>query len=129
MKALTAAALMMSATLLAAGAQAADNIEPNNTPFQGVYGQDDSNATSRTQVEADLAQAKAQGLASNVEPNDQPFQGVHASAEPIGKTRAQVMAELADAKARGLVSNVEPNDLPFQGVYGAQAPSQLASGG
>ncbi|ARP93909.1 DUF4148 domain-containing protein [Bordetella genomosp. 13] len=127
MKTLTAA-LMMSATLLTAGAQAADNFEPNNTPFQGVYGQDDSSAASRAQVQAELSQARSQGLTSNVEPNNQPYQGVYASAESIGKTRAQVKAELADAKARGLVSNVEPNDVPFQGVYGAPAPSQLASG-
>ncbi|SAI30276.1 Uncharacterised protein [Bordetella ansorpii] len=121
---LTAAALAMS-TLIGANAYAAGNVEPNNVPFQGVYGQHDSNVT-RAQVEAELAQAKANGLVSNVEPNDQPFQAV-AQTESAGKTRAQVVAELAEAKANGLVSNVEPNDMPFQGVYHS-APSQLASG-
>ncbi|SAI69295.1 Uncharacterised protein [Bordetella ansorpii] len=121
---LTAAALAMS-TLIGATAYAADNVEPNDTPFQGVYGQPDSNVT-RTQVEAELAQAKANGLVSNVEPNAQPFQAV-ARTESAGKTRDQVVAELVQARARGLVSNVEPNDLPFQGAY-HPAPSQLASG-
>ncbi|WP_144630929.1 DUF4148 domain-containing protein [Bordetella genomosp. 13] len=122
---LTAAALAMS-TLIGASAYAADNVEPNDTPFQGVYGQQDANGVTRAQVEADLAHARSNGLVSNVEPNDRPFQAV-AQTESAGKTRAQVQAELADAKARGLVSNVEPNDLPFQGAYHS-APSQVAAG-
>ena len=126
MKALTvtAAALAMS-TLIGASAYA-DNVEPNDTPFQGVYGQQDHGSATRAQIESDLAQARANGLVSNVEPNDQPFQAV-AQTEPAGKTRDQVMADLAQARARGLVSNVEPNDLPFQGVF-RSAPSQFAQG-
>jgi len=121
-----ASALIMSASLLSAAAYAGDYyVEPNNVPFQGVYGQQEDSAT-RAQVRADLDQAKAQGLASNVEPNDTPFQGVYGQDQAIAKTRAQVRAELAQAKAQGLVSNVEPNDLPFQGVYGQAGNSQVA---
>ena len=77
MKTLTAA-LLVSTTVLSAGAYAHKPyyVEPNNVPFQGVYGQSDDGA-SRAQVNEELAQAKAQGLVSNVEPNDVPFQGVY----------------------------------------------------
>lgn len=96
MKTLTSA-LLVSMSLLSAGAYAASpNIEPNNVPFQGVYGQVDANAPTRAQVVADLAQAKAAGLVSFGE-EDYPPQ-VSATS---GKTREQVRAELAEAKATG----------------------------
>ena len=56
-----ATALMLSLGLLSAGAQAAPNAEPNNLPYQGVYSQTDANAPTRAQVQAELAQAKANG--------------------------------------------------------------------
>ncbi|MFY2004913.1 DUF4148 domain-containing protein [Achromobacter xylosoxidans] len=114
MKKTLASALLMSLAALSAGAYASQNIEPNNVPFQGVYGTPYEGPT-RAQVQAELA-AKAAGQVSNVEPNDVPFQGVY-GAPQSGVTRAQVEAELASAKAAGLVSNVEPNDLPFSGAY------------
>ena len=43
------------------------NVEPNDTPFAGVYGTP-YNGPSRAQVEADLASAKIAGQVSNVEP-------------------------------------------------------------
>ncbi|MCD0502556.1 DUF4148 domain-containing protein [Bordetella petrii] len=93
-----ATAVLMSLGLLSAGAYAASpNIEPNNVPFQGVYGQTDANAPTRAQVQADLAQAKAAGLVTYGEsdyPAAQTFAGP-------GKTREQVRAELAQAKANG----------------------------
>lgn len=52
------------------------NVEPNDTPFAGVYGTP-YNGPSRAQVEADLASAKIAGQVSNVEPNDMPFSGVY----------------------------------------------------
>ena len=97
MKTLTSA-LLVSMSLLSAGAFAASpNIEPNNVPFQGVYGQADQNTPSRAQVAADLAQAKAAGLVTFGESDEYPV----AVASNTGKTRAQVAAELAQAKANG----------------------------
>ena len=117
---LTAAALTLSALI---GAPAhADNVEPNNTPFQGVYSRHDAGAADRAQIKADLAHARTHGLVSNVEPNNLPFQ----AATQAGKPRTQVKAELAEAHARNQVSNVEPNNLPFQG-RSRPAPAQLAS--
>jgi len=108
MKKTLAAALMMSAGLLSAAAYAGSNVDPDNVPFQGVYGQNDSGVT-RAQVRAELAQAKAQGLVSNVDPDNVPFQ----AAADNGPTRAQVRADLAQARAEGLVTNVEPDNVPF----------------
>ena len=54
------------------------NVEPNNVPFQGVYGTPHTGKT-RADVQAELATAKAAGLVSNVEPNDMPFAGVYHS--------------------------------------------------
>ncbi|CAM4416927.1 hypothetical protein BOTU111921_29040 [Bordetella tumbae] len=98
MKTLTSA-LLVSMSLLSAGAYAASpNIEPNNVPFQGVYGRVDPNAPTRAQVVADLAQAKAAGLVSFGEEDYPPTPQVSATS---GKTREQVRAELAEAKATG----------------------------
>ena len=92
-----AATVLATMTLLSAGAHAASpNIEPNNVPFQGVYGQQDDGLT-RAQVVQELAQAKAAGLVTSGELNYPPVQA-HADA---GKSVAQVHAELAAAKADG----------------------------
>jgi len=97
MKTLTSA-LLVSMSLLSAGAYAASpNIEPNNVPFQGVYGQVDQNTPTRAQVAADLAQAKAAGLVTFGEADEYPAQ----VASNSGKSRDQVVAELAQAKANG----------------------------
>ncbi|WP_260986341.1 DUF4148 domain-containing protein [Bordetella genomosp. 13] len=112
MKTLTAA-LMMTAGLMSASAFAGSNIEPNDVPFQGVYGdQHDAGSLSRAQVEADLAQARANGLVANVEPNDVPFQAAAYGASAQA-SRADVQAQAAAARTAGLSSNVEPNDTPF----------------
>lgn len=71
-----ATALMFSLAALSAGAQASSNVEPNNVPFQGVYGTPHTGKT-RAEVKAELAAAKAAGQVSNVEPNDMPFAGVY----------------------------------------------------
>lgn len=93
-----ASTLLVSMTLLSAGAYAASpNIEPNNVPFQGVYGQSDSDAPSRAQVAQELAQAKDAGLVTFGELDYPPVQAASAP----GKTREQVRAELAEAKATG----------------------------
>ncbi|CAB3906984.1 MAG: DUF4148 domain-containing protein [Achromobacter sp.] len=115
MKKTLASALLMSLAALSAGAYAGQNVEPNDMPFQGVYGTPYEGPT-RAQVQADLATAKIAGQVSNVEPNDMPFQGVY-GAPQSGLTRTQVRADLAAAKAAGQVSGVEPDDTPFAGVY------------
>ncbi len=77
-----ATALTFTLAALSAGAYAAPspNIEPNNVPFQGVYGTPYEGPT-RAQVQAELAAAKAAdkaaGRDSSVEPNNVPFQGVY----------------------------------------------------
>ena len=97
MKTLTTA-LLVSMSVLSAGAYAASpNIEPNNVPFQGVYGQVDANAPTRAQVAADLAQAKANGQYTFGE-EDYP---AAVATNTSGKSREQVRAELAQAKANG----------------------------
>ena len=85
---------LVSALILAAsaiGANAfADNVEPNNVPFQGVYGQQDSGVT-RAQVRAELAAAKAAGQVQIGEATVLP------QIQASDVTRAQVQAELANA--------------------------------
>jgi hypothetical protein len=75
------------------------NIEPNNVPYQGVYGRVDPNAPTRAEVRADLAKAKAAGQVTYGE-QEYPPQQEHGPR----KTREQVMAELAEAKASGKYS-------------------------
>jgi len=96
MKTLTSA-LFLSMAVLSTGAYASDNIEPNNVPFQGVYGHVDQNAPTRAQIAAELAQAKANGTYTFGENDYPPVQASNGA----GKTRAEVKAELAQAKANG----------------------------
>src|SRR3546814_21069136 len=57
-----ASLLLISATFAGTTAYAASpNLEPNNVPFQGVYGQVDANAPTRAQIVAELQAAKAAG--------------------------------------------------------------------
>lgn len=95
MKTIISAALLSMAAL-SAGAYASSNVEPNDTPYQGVYGQVDNNASS-AQVADQLAQAKTNGQYTFGE-LDYPaaVQGT-----PVALTRDQVKAELAQAKANG----------------------------
>ncbi|MFU2050607.1 DUF4148 domain-containing protein [Bordetella hinzii] len=93
-----ASAVLVSLAALSAGAQASQNIEPNNVPFQGVYSQNDSSAT-RAQVAADLQQAKADGQYTFGELDYPPVQ-----ARAVSLSRDQVKAELAQAKASGQYS-------------------------
>ena len=93
---------IFAATLLmmfGVNAYAADNVEPNDTPFQGVYGQQEQGAKTRAQVLAELADARANGLVEQREA-DQPFQ----AASTGTLTRAQVRQELAQARNAGQTS-------------------------
>ncbi|OZI66202.1 DUF4148 domain-containing protein [Bordetella genomosp. 11] len=94
---------------LVAGAQAGTpRGDTDNTPFQGVYGQVDSNAASRSQVAADLAQARAAGLTGNADVDNAPF-----------TAQADVPSVPATVAAGGVHGDVAFGDLdnqPFQGV-------------
>ena len=84
-----ASALILATSVIGANAFAGNYyVEPNNVPFQGVYGQADS-SVSRAQVQAELAAAKAEGLTQVGEPTVLP--AIPAS----NVSRAQVRAELA----------------------------------
>jgi hypothetical protein len=102
---LITASLIASFALIGA-AQASPNSEPDNTPFQGVYAQNDSGA-SRTQVLADLQQARANGLTALGDSDNAPF----LAQADTGVTRAQVAAQITmPAVAFG-----DSNNVPFQG--------------
>lgn len=95
-----ASLLLVSATFATAGAYAASpNIEPNNVPFQGVYGQTDANAPTRAQIVAELQAAKAAG---------QVFHGdIEEPALPAADrslTRQQVHAEAVAARENGTLA-------------------------
>ncbi|GAB3112275.1 hypothetical protein GCM10027288_28140 [Bordetella tumbae] len=76
------------------------NIEPNNIPFQGVYGRVDPHAPTRAEVHAEAVRANKAG---EIPRGEQPYPMPKASSVP-GKSREQVIAELADAKAAGQVT-------------------------
>jgi opacity protein-like surface antigen len=103
---LIAASLIASFALIGA-AQASPNSEPDNTPFQGVYAQNDSNSASRAQVVADLQQARAAGIVAFGDSDNAPYLAQADS----GVTRAQVAAQITmPAIAFG-----DSNNVPFQG--------------
>ncbi|WP_144630618.1 DUF4148 domain-containing protein [Bordetella genomosp. 13] len=97
MKAFAASLLI----LFGVNAYAADNVEPNDTPFQGVYGQQEQGAKTRAQVLAELADARANGLTFQAESDGPAFAGQAASSTV---SRAQVRQELAEARNAGQVS-------------------------
>jgi hypothetical protein len=100
-----ASALILS--FAAIGAAQAANSEPNNVPFQGVYGQADT-GTSRTQVIAELQQARSAGLTGNGDVDNAPFLAQADS----GVSRAQV----ASAIGQNDLAFGDLNNQPFQGV-------------
>jgi uncharacterized protein with FMN-binding domain len=102
---LITASLIASFALIGA-AQASPNSEPDNTPFQGVYAQND-NGTSRAQVLAELQQARANGLTALGDSDNAPY----LAQADNGLTRAQVAAQITmPAIAFG-----DSNNVPFQG--------------
>jgi Tfp pilus assembly protein FimT len=102
---LIAASIIASFALIGA-AQASPNSEPDNTPFQGVYSQNDTGA-SRAQVVADLAQARTAGIATFGESDNAPF----TAQADTGVTRAQVAAQIGDTS----LAFGDTNNVPFQG--------------
>src|SRR3546814_15133814 len=92
--------LLISATFAGTTAYAASpNLEPNNVPFQGVYGQVDANAPTRAQIVAELQAAKAAGLVTFGD-IEEPATQVAASTV----TREQVRAESAAARQHSLAA-------------------------
>jgi hypothetical protein len=102
---LITASLIASFALIGA-AQASPNSEPDNTPFQGVYAQNDS-GTSRAQVLADLQQAKAAGIVAFGDSDNAPYLAQADS----GVSRAQVAAEIS----KPAIAFGDTNNVPFQG--------------
>ncbi|HTK01230.1 MAG TPA: DUF4148 domain-containing protein [Bordetella sp.] len=93
-------ALILS--VAAVGAAQAANSEPDNVPFQGVYGQAAA-SVSRAQVVAELQQARVAGLTGNSESNN----AVFTAQADSGLTHAQVAlgSDFGDT-----------NNQPFQGA-------------
>ncbi|WP_144630619.1 DUF4148 domain-containing protein [Bordetella genomosp. 13] len=88
-----ASTLILAASLIGAAAHAADNVEPNDTPFQGVYGQQEHASKTRAQVQAELAAARAQGQLTFGEADQPAYTGVtpnraQADIAPIHADRA-----------------------------------------
>jgi DNA-binding LacI/PurR family transcriptional regulator len=95
---------------LVAGAQAGTpRGDINNTPFQGVYGQNDSSSVTREQVAADLQQARANGVVLFGDSDNVPFA---AQASTPSVPAAQVDAN----SVHGDVAFGDIDNQPFQGV-------------
>ncbi len=79
--------IAVSLALIAGGAQAASPVgDSDNVPFQGVYGQADE-GVSRAQVQADLQQAKANGLSVIGDEDNSAFHAVKVSqGDDTGRT-------------------------------------------
>jgi hypothetical protein len=97
---------LISSFALIGAAQASPNSEPDNTPFQGVYAQNDSGVT-RAQVLASLQQARANGVSTFGDSNNAPF----VAQADTGLTRAQVMAQITTPA----IAFGDSNNVPFQG--------------
>jgi len=105
---------IVSAVILsfaAIGAAQAANSEPDNVPFQGVYGQA-ANTVSRAQVVAELQQARLAGLTGNSESNNVPFTAQADS----GVTRAQITADIDRGNTTTSIAFGDLDNQPFQGA-------------
>jgi hypothetical protein len=95
LKELTMKKTLVSALILAAAfgtaSAYADNLEPNDASFQGVYGQVDPNAPTRAQIVQEL---EAAGPINNAEPDNATFDAVYGQVDPNTPTRAQVERQL-----------------------------------
>jgi hypothetical protein len=104
-----ATSLILSFALIGAAQAGTPRGDSDNTPFQGVYGQDDSSSASRAQVQAELQQAHANGQVAFGDTDNVPFQ-----AQPDAQvSRAQVAHE---SGSRGSFAFGDSDNTPFQGV-------------
>jgi hypothetical protein len=113
MKTTTIASALILSFALMGGAQAqTPRGDSDNTPFGGVYGQVDSSAASRAQVEADLQQARIAGVVAFGDSDNVPF---HAQSDS-GVSRAQIAEEANQVSVHGSIAFGDTDNVPFQGV-------------
>ncbi len=103
-----ATSLIVTFALVGAAQAGTPRGDTNNVPFQGVFGQADS-SVSRAQVQAELQQARNEGLVARGDLNNVPFTAQADS----GLSRAQVTAEVA--RVPGAIAFGDTNNVPFQG--------------
>ncbi|ALM85475.1 DUF4148 domain-containing protein [Bordetella sp. N] len=103
-----ATSLIVSFALIGAAQAATPRGDVDNVPFQGTYGQADS-STSRAQIQAELEQAKTQGIVAFGDIDNAPF----AAQAESNVSRAQVADEAA--KTPGATAFGDLNNVPFQG--------------
>ncbi len=103
-----ATSLIVSFALIGAAQAGTPRGDIDNVPFQGTYGQADS-SVSRAQVQAELQQAKNEGLMARGDLDNAPFT---AQAES-NLSRAQVAADVA--KVPGATAFGDTDNVPFQG--------------
>jgi len=103
-----ATSLIISFALIGAAQAGTPRGDTDNVPFQGTYGQADS-STSRAQIQAELQQAKNEGLVAFGDVDNAPF----AAQADSTLTRAQVADEVA--KTPGATAFGDLNNVPFQG--------------
>ncbi|ARP79775.1 hypothetical protein CAL12_02330 [Bordetella genomosp. 8] len=99
-------AFVLSFAAIGAAQAATPRGDSDNTPFQGVYGQQAS-SVSRDQVVAQLEQARAAGLTANADSDNAPF-----------TAQADVASVPAVAQGGGVHADLAFGDIdnqPFQG--------------
>lgn len=102
-------AIAISLSLISASAFAASNAntEPDNTAFQGVYGQSTSGLT-RAQVVEQLQQASAAGRISNGEPDNIAFN--HVANPSAQQDSSYAINGQIGSPSAGINSNSEPDN-------------------
>jgi len=103
-----ATSLIVSFALIGAAQAGTPRGDIDNAPFQGTYGQAD-NSTSRAQIQAELQQAKNEGLVAFGDVNNVPF----AAQTDSSVSRAQVAADVSATP--GATAFGDTNNVPFQG--------------
>ncbi|ALM83846.1 DUF4148 domain-containing protein [Bordetella sp. N] len=103
-----ATSLIVSFALIGAAQAATPRGDIDNVPFHGNYTQAD-NSASRSQIQAELQQAKSEGLVARGDLNNVPF----AAQADSNVSRAQVAADAA--KTPGATAFGDLNNVPFQG--------------
>jgi len=104
-----ATSLIVSFALIGAAQAGTPRGDIDNVPFQGTYGQADS-STSRAQIQAELQQAKNEGLVAFGDVDNVPF----AAQADSNVSRAQVAADVA--KTPGAIAFGDTDNVPFEGV-------------
>jgi hypothetical protein len=103
-----ATSLIVSFALIGAAQAGTPRGDSDNVPFQGSYNQVDS-STSRAQIQAELQQAKNEGLVARGDLNNVPF----AAQADSSVSRAQVAADVSATP--GATAFGDTNNVPFQG--------------